>query len=223
MEAFEGGYGFPADIWSLGIVIYQCLCGSLPFARKDWRSSSDLLQERIRDGKTSYPASSWSTAARLVLYIMDLMLVVDPSQRIPLTEDLDRQALTATPTSTRLSCLLSKDQCPFGTLCNYASLGPSSRHLRLEIYKRAQSSTASSFARSTSHQLNLSQLMVVYNRRLFPLSDEEKLIQEAASTLAEMAADRRRTIATRRMSKTLSPLVVQALESRKYALEESFR
>ncbi|KAL8738463.1 MAG: hypothetical protein Q9190_008000 [Brigantiaea leucoxantha] len=31
---------------------------------------------------------------------MDLMLVVDPSQRIPLTEDLDRQALTATPTST---------------------------------------------------------------------------------------------------------------------------
>lgn len=34
-EVFEGkGYSFEADLWSLGILFYEFICGKLPFGEK---------------------------------------------------------------------------------------------------------------------------------------------------------------------------------------------
>jgi cGMP-dependent protein kinase len=47
------GYGISADYWSLGIMIYEFICGGVPFGESE--SDSYAIYEKVLEGKIAYP------------------------------------------------------------------------------------------------------------------------------------------------------------------------
>jgi len=63
-EAWTGHYGPSCDLWSIGVVMFQCLSGRLPFPRADSTREAPAIQLRAEDepvhahSSTSWPALS---------------------------------------------------------------------------------------------------------------------------------------------------------------------
>lgn len=59
-EIVEGkGHGLTVDWWSVGVLVYEMLCGMPPFRAK----SRQALQQQILTGKIKWP-SEWRTRTR---------------------------------------------------------------------------------------------------------------------------------------------------------------
>jgi len=48
------GYGVTADYWSLGIMLYEFLCGGLPFGDED--EDPYVIYEKVLNGQLKFPA-----------------------------------------------------------------------------------------------------------------------------------------------------------------------
>ncbi|KAL2145915.1 hypothetical protein VTI28DRAFT_5789 [Corynascus sepedonium] len=91
-------YTKAVDIWSLGVVLYICLCGFPPFS--DELKAPDFpygLADQIREGIYQYPSPYWDPVSDLALDLIDCMLVVKPEKRFTIDQCLTHPWITQKP------------------------------------------------------------------------------------------------------------------------------
>lgn len=83
------------DIWSLGVVLYICLCGFPPFSDELYtRENPYTLAQQIKMGRFDYPSPYWDSVGDPALDLIDRMLTVDVDRRITVDECLKHPWLT---------------------------------------------------------------------------------------------------------------------------------
>ncbi|CAG05842.1 unnamed protein product, partial [Tetraodon nigroviridis] len=94
-EVFEGKEyeGPQLDIWSLGVVLYVLVCGSLPFDGP----SLPALRQRVTEGRFRIPFFMSQDCENLIRK----MLVVDPSRRITVAQIKQHRWMLADPAAAR--------------------------------------------------------------------------------------------------------------------------
>lgn len=83
------------DIWSLGVVLYICLCGFPPFSDELYTPENPYtLAQQIKMGRFDYPSPYWDSVPDVALDLIDRMLTVDVTKRITVDECLEHPWIT---------------------------------------------------------------------------------------------------------------------------------
>ena len=86
------------DIWSLGVVLYICLCGFPPFSDELYTKENPYtLSQQIKMGRFDYPSPYWDSVGDPALDLIDKMLTVDVDKRINIVECLEHPWMTQRP------------------------------------------------------------------------------------------------------------------------------
>lgn len=82
-------------MWSLGVVLYICLCGFPPFSDELRTAEHPYnLSQQIKMGRFDYPSPYWDSVGDLALDLIDHMLTVDVEQRISIDDCLEHPWIT---------------------------------------------------------------------------------------------------------------------------------
>jgi serine/threonine protein kinase len=95
-EVIERCYSFPADIWSVGVVIYLMVAGRLPFTG----STDRQIIKAVMDSQPDFEEGVWNSVSADCRHFLKQMLVKQPAARATLQELLQHPWLSSRPSST---------------------------------------------------------------------------------------------------------------------------
>ncbi|XP_061929105.1 ovarian-specific serine/threonine-protein kinase Lok-like isoform X2 [Apis cerana] len=102
----RGSYTNQVDVWSLGVILYACLSGSVPFNCQDKNIS---LQDQIKKGQYSFPSSKFGHITSKAIDLIKRMMTVNPKKRITIKQVLLHPWLQDRELRENIDMILSKE------------------------------------------------------------------------------------------------------------------
>lgn len=77
-EVFKGEYSQPADMWSVGVILYSMLSGMPPF----WHEEEAGVYRAVTEGKYDIESGPWTEISDEAKDLVSRLLVGEPAHRL---------------------------------------------------------------------------------------------------------------------------------------------